>query len=918
MAKCNHFLAAISLQMAFTMSMAVGGPDAGGNRGTGSARSDGEAGQAATTFYVSPAGNDASHGAAAAPLATLHRAVQAARASPGPRRIVVQAGTYYLTSTIILGPRDSGLVIEGVRGKQVVLSGGRRVTGWKPWKGEILRADLATLGLTDLTFREVYYNTKLQPWARVPNADPEHPRTGGFLRNAGIVEKETKTKLQYRQRDLEPGKWAHPDRAWVMFHDALNYQTQYCPVRRIDPERRIIEAGSGVYRLSVGNPFYVCGLLEELDAPGEWCVDPDEGMLYFWPPDGDPNGDDQLIVPSVASAFVLEGEAAAGKWVENVRLSGLDLRDFRGQAVKMTGAKGCVVARCDLRNAEVGVYLGNDTHACQVRGCDVTQTQGDGVSILGTTTDHQRVTDHVVDNCYIRDIGWGRIHNRCGGVYMHRCARVRLTHNHVHDSPRYALAMDVGNDCEFAYNYCHHVNLVTTDSGIIEAATAHDWGLPVDGQRARHKPHNWGNTVHHNLIHDSGGWRTSGEGELEFPAFTWGIYLDLDCSGWHVHDNVCYNTVSGGFMLNGGTDNLVENNVFADGKQHQIRWNPWRGYTMARNRCQTNVFSYAGKTANLYTLSGFQDDYVRFERNLVHAHDGRVRIGGVAGMGGKDVWNAWQKRGQDRDSLLADPLFVDPVKRDYRLKPESPAFELGFEAIDLSSVGNYASPDRRTWPRPEERVVRDAADYRPADVFDKPQTALRTYEDYALGESERNAQAGDRGAGSAAVTDETAASGKHSLKFTDAAGIGPAFFPYITYPLVQESGTLKMAFDLRWEKDTRIGLDWRDDPHHYNMGPNLNVTADGMLLANGKRMLGLPAGQWVHVEIVCRLGSAATGKYDLTLVLPNADPQVHAGIACSPKFETLNCVVFMATGDAPGVFYLDNLEFTHALSRNRH
>jgi hypothetical protein len=293
---------------------------------------------------------------------------------------------------------------------------------------------------------------------------------------------------------------------------------------------------------------------------------------------------------------------------------------------------------------------------------------------------------------------------------------------------------------------------------------------------------------------------------------------------------------------------------------------------------------------------------------VVHSGDGRVRIVGVPGMAGKDAWEAWQKRGQDQGSVLADPQFVDPAKRDYRLKPESPALELGFRPIDLSTVGNYASPDRRTWPRPEEPVVRDVADYRPADV-EIPQTRLRTYEDYAVGQSERNAHVGNRGAGTAAVTDETAASGKHSVKFTDAAGIGPAFFPYITYPLVQESGTLKMAFDLRWEKGALMALDWRDDPYQYNMGPNLKTTADGTLLANGKKMLQLPAGQWVHVQIVCGLGPAATGRYDLTLTLPNAQPQVHTGVACSPDFETLNCIVLMAIGDAPGVFYLDNVEF---------
>jgi len=47
----------------------------------------------------------------------------------------------------------------------------------------------------------------------------------------------------------------------------------------------------------------------------------------------------------------------------------------------------------------------------------------------------------------------------------------------------------------------------------------------------------------------------------------------------------------------------------------------------------------------------------------------------------------WKAKGLDRNSLLADPLFVDPEKGDFRLKPESPALKLGFREIDLSRVG---------------------------------------------------------------------------------------------------------------------------------------------------------------------------------------------------------------------------------------
>jgi len=32
------------------------------------------------------------------------------------------------------------------------------------------------------------------------------------------------------------------------------------------------------------NRFFVENPLEELDQPGEWCLDSEAGILYFWPP----------------------------------------------------------------------------------------------------------------------------------------------------------------------------------------------------------------------------------------------------------------------------------------------------------------------------------------------------------------------------------------------------------------------------------------------------------------------------------------------------------------------------------------------------------------------------------------------------------------------------------------------------------
>ena len=48
--------------------------------------------------------------------------------------------------------------------------------------------------------------------------------------------------------------------------------------------------------------------------------------------------------------------------------------------------------------------------------------------------------------------------------------------------------------------------------------------------------------------------------------------------------------------------------------------------------------------------------------------------------------------------LEGDPLFVDVAQQDFRLRPESPAWRIGFKPIPIEKIGLYQDEYRASWP----------------------------------------------------------------------------------------------------------------------------------------------------------------------------------------------------------------------------
>jgi hypothetical protein len=96
----------------------------------------------AGTLYVSPDGRAGAPGTIDRPLPSIAAARDAIRAArragaAGPETVLLRGGFYYLSETFLLTPQDSDVTYAAYAGERPILSGGRRIEGWKKGPGNM-------------------------------------------------------------------------------------------------------------------------------------------------------------------------------------------------------------------------------------------------------------------------------------------------------------------------------------------------------------------------------------------------------------------------------------------------------------------------------------------------------------------------------------------------------------------------------------------------------------------------------------------------------------------------------------------------------------------------------------------------------------------------------------------------------------
>jgi len=864
----------------------------------------------ASEFFVAPGGNDSNPGTRRSPFASFGRAQAAVRAErkarPGEAvEVTFDGGVYRLEQPLEFTPADSGASVDRpVRyraraGESVVISGGRPITGWKidperpgTWKTRAVVPGAA--GAAGQRFEQLWVNGQRAVRARSPNywdlgtlgGVLEESADGGGVRHTFAVRPEYLAVL----RGLDE-KTLH-DVQIVVFH---KWDTTRERIESAAPaEGAFTTRGAKMQawnRMERDCLFYLENCLAALDAPGEWFLDR-EGWLFYRPRLGEDLKRAEVVAPVVEQFLAIRGNAEKPEeWVRHLGFEGLKFRhaEFRipeaglppGQAVmnvdaaaiRVDGAQDIGFTNCAVEH--IGSTAFWFRRAC--RDCRVERTRMWDLGIAGARIGETDIVPEAVrtggisiDNCIIQS--GGRIAAHTVGVWIGQSADNALTHCDIGDffytavsvGWRWGYGESVAQRNRIEYNHLHHLGYrMLSDMA----------GVYTLGPSA-------GTTVRHNVIHDVSATLYGG----------WGLYPDEGSTGILYENNLVYDVRDGCVHQHYGKENIFRNNILAFSQEGQIaltRAEPHLSFTFERNLVywdEGQLLGYAG------WKNGAK---VEFHNNLYW------RAGGKPFDFNGQNWEQWRAQGRDEGSLIADPLFRDPARRDFRLLPGSPAKKVGFRPFDPAQAGVTGDAAWKTLAAsvvcPKPYVVPPAQPIEVRDDFEGRTTTP------LLAMANLNHEGHPE---LIALTDTFAVSGKHSLKIQDRSDLKAAYNPHFFLDPHYLKGPARLACQIRLEPGADAVCEWRDQASPYHTGPSVQFRPDAVLV-RGQKLVDLPANAWISVEMRAVLGQP-NSHWSLTIKLPDGTSREFKDLVCDAAWKETRWVGFSSPGAANAAYYIDD------------
>ena len=627
----------------------------------------------AVEWHVASNGADTNPGTREKPFATFAAAQKAARQQKGI--VWFHSGTYYLSAPIYLDAADNGITYAAAPGETVVISGGIKLDlKWEKYRDGIFQARLPSGMVMD----QLFVNGRRQPMARYPNYDASVRPYGGYAADA--ISKE------------RAARWADPAGGYIHAMHRLHWGGYHYRITGKNDKGEITYEGGWQNNRQMGmhpQHRYVENIFEELDAPGEWFYNTKTGSLYYYPPENVdlktatieavrlPN----LIEVNGAKNITLRGfifRHAARTFMDTKEpLLRSDWTIYRGGALLFQRSEDCTVEDCDFDQlGGNAIFVNKYNRRLRIAGCDIRDTGASAVAFVG---DPQAVrsplfeynqhlayadidqtpgpktdnypADCVVEDCLIRGIGV--IEKQAAGVQISMSQGITVRHCSIYDASR--AGINIGDGCWGGHiiEFCDVFDTVkeTSDHGSFNSwGRDRYWGLrnvPADELPRLALL----DAVKPNVLRNNR-WRCD---------HGWDVDLDDGSSNYEIYNNLFLNN---GLKLREGFHRRVYNNIAVNNTLHPHVW-----FDNSGDIVTNNIWMAAYKPAGRMPNGRWGRE---IDRNLFTTESDRTKFAG---------------HGCDAHSITSDPMFVNPVAGDYRVRAGSPAQKLGFQNFPMDQFG---------------------------------------------------------------------------------------------------------------------------------------------------------------------------------------------------------------------------------------
>lgn len=549
-------------------------------------------------IFVSTVGDDSGDGSEEEPLRTLEKAIDVANEmredSDKLIEILLREGTYSVTNTIkiINSQKDDPLLkISAYQDEKVTINAGVDIPLSamsiadsdftnaiidKPNAGSVLQYNLKDAQIEDLgeislrghlisdekeAQAELSLNGEVQKLAGWPNGEytglikPTDSNEYGKRTKSGIA-----NGCSFQVNYDRPSQWSKPEQAWLSGTIGPNYEFDYYPVSRFDSEEKRVYLSRGALEKYYTEPYYRFeNVPEELDEPGEYYIDRQSGMLYFYPPEDTPK-DSVLTITMSTPTLDVSGKAPNSMFrienSKNIVFENLIFKGGRGSAITGKNNSNIQFINCEINSfGENGIRFDASTDI-KISDCKIHDVGQDGILFVSCGNYKTLSPSNiVVSNNDIYNFARLERSYKTGIDFGYRCVGATAANNHIHNGPHAGMIFyGVNNDI-----YGNEFDNLVTEFSDMDALYCNNSNYPWER----------GNKIHNNYFHDIGKSSMNGRHQINVRA----IRTDNRGCGLNIYENLFYNIGDGGngngnngigAITAEGTRNRIFNNLFVD------------------------------------------------------------------------------------------------------------------------------------------------------------------------------------------------------------------------------------------------------------------------------------------------------------------------------------------------------------------